>query len=293
MKKREISLQNKLITTILLIMIIIITGIELTACGTSHENGSAGADADAPYITACKAEGGCSGGENDQYIDVNLKFNKNISISSCDKAAEELRVVIGGERIKKENMIISQSEEAADQINIRISINKVTNGVLEITLANGEKWKSVTDESGGKPVEAVDIKKLIPSGVTVENTASSKAGEYPSWTEAEVKSVPNHRSMVWIQIFVNGVLVEPDDVSQPDVMDGAAGIHEHEFLWATEESVAEDIAKAVNDFYGERFEAQSSGSFVKITEKQDDVSDSSDEISSDKSRSIELRIYEY
>ena len=99
--------------------------------------------------------------------------------------------------------------------------------------------------------------------------------------------------MVWIQLLENGEPAEPDDLSSPDIMDGtAAGIHEHEFLWATNESVAEDIAKAVNDFYGERFTAESAGSEVTVTAKESADKDSAQQGGGDASGLI-LKIYEY
>lgn len=286
MKNRKTPLKNKYITTILLLMII----MQLTACGAPDGSGSGEAGSNAPAVVSCQAEGGCTGGENDQYINVSIKFDKNVSIKSAEKAAEDLRIVIGGERINSKNITVSQNESPSDEINIKISINKVTNGVLEITPADGKSLKNITDESGKNQISSLNIKKLIPSGVTLETAGNSESGEYPAWTAANVMSVPTHRSMVWIQLFADGELVEPDDTSQPDVMDGAAGIHEHEFLWADQESVAQDIADAVNNFYGERFEAKSSGSTVTVTEKSGGSQAAGGGAGAGM---IELKIYEY
>lgn len=33
-----------------------------------------------------------------------------------------------------------------------------------------------------------------------------------------------------------------------DVMEGSCAVHQHEFLWVTEESTAEDIAETINNF---------------------------------------------
>ena len=85
--------------------------------------------------------------------------------------------------------------------------------------------------------------------------------------------------------MMNGEAVEPDDLSSPDILDDVAvGIHEHEFLWATNESVAADIAKAVNDFYGNRFTAESSGDEVTIEALEAD---------SGADAGLELKLYEY
>lgn len=264
-----------------------------SACGASVQtDGSGGAGENSPEVIGCTVNAGCDGGEDDQYVDVAIRFDRNVRYSSG--LADDLRVVIGGERIKTDNINVSQDSASPDAVKLRISINKVTNGVLEITPADGGSTvSSVTDESGKYSAKAPDIKRLIPSGVTIEQESSSEAGAQPEWTKIKVTSPPSHRSMVWIQLIENGEPVEPDDLSSPDIMDDtAAGIHEHEFLWATDESVAEDIAKAVNDFYGERFTAESAGSEVTVTAK-----DSSDEGSAQHgggdASGLMLKIYEY
>ena len=251
-----------------------------------------GAGENSPEVIGCTVNAGCDGGEDDQYVDVAIRFDRNVRYSSG--LADDLRVVIGGERIKTDDINVSQDSASPDAVKLRISINKVTSGVLEITPADGGSTvSSVTDESGKYSAKAPDIKKLIPSGVTIEQESSSEAGAQPEWTKIKVTSPPSHRSMVWIQLIENGEPVEPDDLSSPDIMDDtAAGIHEHEFLWATDESVAEDIAKAVNDFYGERFTAESAGSEVTVTAKESGEASDEQHGGGDAS-GLMLKIYEY
>ncbi len=254
-----------------------------SACGTSGVSDAAGNDG--PGVIDCTVEAGCDGGEDDQYVDVVMKFDKNVIYSSG--LADELRIVIGGERVKTENIDISQEGGSNDSVTLRITgINKVTNGVIEITSANGGSTiKCITDESGKYSAKAPDIKKLIPSGVTIEQIGASEDGEQTEWIKIKVTAPPSHRSMVWIQLMMNGEAVEPDDLSSPDILDDVAvGIHEHEFLWATNESVAADIAKAVNDFYGNRFTAESSGDEVTIEALEAD---------SGADAGLELKLYEY
>ena len=256
-----------------------------SACGTSGTSGAAGDDS--PSVTDCAVDAGCDGGEDAQYVDVSMRFDRNVTYSS--DLADELRIVIGGERVKAENIDISQDSASKDEIKLKITgINKVTNGVLEITSANGgDAVKGITDESGKYSAKAPDIKKLIPSGVSIEQeqTDASGSGEQTEQTKIKVTSPPSHRSMVWIQLMRNGEVVEPDDLSSPDILDDTAvGIHEHEFLWATNESVAADIAKAVNDFYGDSFTAESSGDEVTVKALQAD---------SGAGAGLELKLYEY
>ncbi len=276
--KKETDMLKRILIYSLFLCVLV-----LGASGCGGSKTAAEGAGNAPSVVDCTVDAGCDGGENDQYVNILMKFDRNVTCS--DSITDDLRVVIGGERVKSDNIQVSQDDSSKDEINFRISLNKVTNGVLEITAADGSSTiKSVKDESGKYCAEAPEIKKLIPSGVTVEQTEASAEAEHPAWTRIKVMSPPSHRSMVWIQLVVNGEPVQPDDLSSPDILDDtAAGIHEHEFLWATEGSVAEDIAKAVNDFYGERFTAESNGSEVTVTAL--DTSGSTD--------SVELRLYEY
>lgn len=278
-KKETYMLKRILIYSLFLCAII--TG--LAACGASDPEGAAGDNA--PALADCTVDAGCDGGENDQYVDVIMRFDRGIKYGSG--LTDELRVVIGGERVKNDKISVSQDDTAPDEIKLRISIDKVTNGVIEITSSDGKSaLKSITDDSGKYGAQAPDIKKLIPSGVAIEQAGASGTGEQPEWTKIKVTSPPSHRSMVWIQLLKNGEVVPPDDLSSPDILDdSAAGIHEHEFLWATEESVAENIAKAVNDFYGKGFKAESSGSEVTVT--------ALDAADGQQSGGLELRLYEY
>ena len=50
-------------------------------------------------------------------------------------------------------------------------------------------------------------------------------------------------------------------------MEGACAVHEHEFLWATKETTAADIAETVSNFYGEDFSASAEGDEITVTRK--------------------------
>lgn len=280
-KKKKLYMLEKIFIYSLFLCILMFC---FSSCGASGgSNGKAGESS--PYVAECTVNAGCNGGEDDQYVEADIKFDRNV-ICSTDAAAQ-LRVVIGGERVKTDNIEISQDDASADTIKLLIiGINKVTNGVIEITSADGEDViNGITDESGKYSAKSLEIKKLIPSGAAIEQFGKSEPGESPAWTSIRVTSPPSHRSMIWLQLVDNGNVVEPDDMSSPDIMDDTAvGIHEHEFLFATNESVAEDIAKAVNDFYGESFTAENNGNEVTVTAiRSDEKTDTG----------LELRLYEY
>lgn len=280
-KKKKLYMSEKAFIYSLFLCILMFC---FSSCGASGGiDGKVGENS--PYVAECTVNAGCDGGEDDQYVEADIKFNRNVICSAY--AAAQLRVVIGGERVKTEDIKISQDNTSADTIKLRITgISKVTNGVMEITSANGESViNGITDESGKYSARSPEIKKLIPSGAAIEQSGKSEAGEYSAWTSIRVTSPPSHRSMIWLQLIDNGNVVEPDDMSSPDIMDDTAvGIHEHEFLFATNESVAEDIAKAVNDFYGESFTAESNEDEVTVTAIHNDEKADAD---------LELRLYEY
>ena len=86
----------------------------------------------------------------------------------------------------------------------------------------------------------------IPSGAAIETLSSS-----PEQTVCRVTQTVTHRSIIWIQLFSGDQAVEPEDPGTTDVMEGSCAVHQHEFLWVTEEYRAEDIAETINNFYGE------------------------------------------
>lgn len=233
-------------------------------------------DTESPRFVDCEAEAGCGGGESDQYIRVRLKFDRKIKIDE-KKLPGELRLVIGGERIPAESMEVSADSENGQSAVLHIPVSQVTNGVLEVSAADDSSAVSrITEESGRYGAFPFSAKKLIPSGVALETLQSSREG-----TAARVLSGPTHRSMIWVQLKSNGMPLAPDDPSAPDVMDSAIGVHEHDFLWATEETVASDIAEALNRFYGAHFTAVADGPEISVKAKAPSQG------------SVTLEIYEY
>ena len=106
------------------------------------------------------------------------------------------------------------------------------------------------------------MKQLIPSGAAITTLKSD-----PAQTVCRVDQIVTHRSIIWIQLFSGNQAVEPSNSNTTDVIEGACAVHEHEFLWATKETTAADIAETVSNFYGEDFSASAEGDEITVTRK--------------------------
>ena len=68
--------------------------------------------ADSPALQSCESYGICEGGEQDQYIIAELIFDRPVSFS--EELKEQLRVVIGGQRIAPEKIEVGAVENRED-----------------------------------------------------------------------------------------------------------------------------------------------------------------------------------
>ena len=75
---------------VILLICSILCLIVFSACSSPQTD-----DAHSPRLLESASRGGCSGGEDDQYIQADLTFDKAISVRK--DAAEEIRITIGGE----------------------------------------------------------------------------------------------------------------------------------------------------------------------------------------------------
>ena len=249
-KKRK---QKRLINITLIVLICILTAM-CTGCGGAAEPGD-----HSPVLNSCTLRGECSGGERDQRIIADLSFDRAVSFD--ENLAEQLRIVVGGQRIDDGDVAIVQNGE--NGIEITVPVVQVNDGMMEITNApDSEVLSGLTDKEGKSCVEKLEIEQLIPSGASV-STVEETAGR----AVYQVDSVVTHRSIIWLRMYRNGEMIPPDDTDTTDVMDSAVAVHEHEFLWATPESTASDMAEVINSFYSSGLEASADGKCLTIREK--------------------------
>ena len=111
-------------------------------------------------------------------------------------------------------------------------------------------------------MELLEIKQLIPSCASVSSVEETAGNAV-----YQVDSVVTHRSIIWLRLYRDGEVIAPDNTDTTDVMDNAVAVHEHEFLWATPESTASDMAETINSFYSSGLEASADGNRLTIAEK--------------------------
>lgn len=266
MRKRESSRQKKCqmesfaeerMKKYISVFLLVLATAVLCGCSGSAEV----SQADSPALQSCESYGICEGGEQDQYIIAELIFDRPVSFS--EELKEQLRVVIGGQRIAPEKIEVGAVENREDAVQLKMAVQQVNDGYLEITNAPGEeKLTALTDAEGRYCAASADVKQLIPSGAAITTLKSD-----PAQTVCRVDQIVTHRSIIWIQLFSGNQVVEPSNSNTTDVIEGACAVHEHEFLWATKETTAADIAETVSNFYGEDFSASAEGDEITVTRK--------------------------
>lgn len=205
-------------------------------CGSSVTVGS-----DSPVFQDCQVTAGCTGGEDEQYVQADLNFDRAIELG--DGLEEEIRVVIGGNRIPSEKITAEQVDD--DTVSLHISVKQTDTGELDIENApDAEALTAITAESGSCAA-SVRVKTLIPSGAEL-NCLSSTAES----SVYKVTAPVSHRSIIWIRVKQGDSELTPEGVPAGDSMGNAAAVHQHEFLWATNASTAEDIADMLNNCFG-------------------------------------------
>lgn len=267
------------------VFIISLFAVLLGSCADGGEAQSAGGmSAGAPVLQDCELRGECTGGERNQYITADLKFDKKISYD--DKLAEQIRVVIGGQRVKTDKISISQPED--DVLQIKINVVQVNDGRMELTNAPGYgTLTALTDESGNNCVSSLEVKKLIPSGAKISCVQSGSAASV-----YQVDSVVTHRSIIWLKLYDGETEVVPDDTDTTDVMENASAVHQHEFLWVTPESTAADMAETVNRFYSSECIASADGNRLTVQRKNAAVQEGAAEAEPPVRGELRLQIYE-
>lgn len=242
-------MRNMFFRISLLILVVLSASLPATGCASSQSGGTS-AGPDSPELQACIVYGECRGGEADQYILAELQFDRSVTLSEGLPA--QLRAVIGGKRIPEED--ISAEQTGTDTVKISLHVDRVTDGMLKLTNAPGvETISAISGAEGSACLQELHVEQLVPSGVTIHEETE---GEYA------VDTVPTHRSIVWIRLREGGTIIPPAGADTTDIMDDAAAVHEHEFLWATTSSVAKDMADVINKYYSSAVTAEASENHV-------------------------------
>lgn len=239
-----------------IVLLILLTAASMTACGPGVKSG-----ADSPRLESCSVYGETTGGEDEQFIVADMTFDREIRLD--EGLEDQLRVVIGGNRVDPED-IAAELKGTAD-LELRMHVDRVVTGALQITNVPGEKNVDAIRTADGKTcVGEISIDEMIPSGVTLSRLSSE-----PGTVTCSVDSLPDHRCIIWLRLTENGEPVKPDSTETTDVLDDAVAVHEHEFLWATKKTVAEDMAETLNRYFSSGYSAKAQDGTVTVTKKSD------------------------
>lgn len=108
--------------------------------------------------------------EDSQYVQVDLRFDKEISVAS--QSAESMRITIAGERVREDECTLSAGEDSQTAV-LKISVDAITKGVLEIQRSEkADTISDIRDADGKYAVLDFTVQAIIPSGVTLSDVSS-------------------------------------------------------------------------------------------------------------------------
>jgi hypothetical protein len=209
-----------------------------------------------------------------------LSFDRPVAVS--EGFADELRLTVGGERVKSDEISVETPEAAG--MELCFPIGAVSSGKLELSPAGDGAARRITSPDGRYAAKPLRVSCLIPSGMTVE-TVSREAGDGGAGGSVTVRvlTVWDHRGIAWIRLSKDGKPVAPDGVPEEaaaadggesvgathgaEILDMAVAVHGHDYQWETNEGGAAAIAEAINRHYAGRYSAVSEGDTVTVTEE--------------------------
>lgn len=193
--------------------------------------------------------------EDSQYVQVDLRFDKEISVAS--QSAESMRITIAGERVREDECTLSAGEDSQTAV-LKISVDAITKGVLEIQRSEkADTISDIRDADGKYAVLDFTVQAIIPSGVTLSDVSSGDGRVVKN-----VDSAWNIRSIAWVGLTKDGELQPVSEKNANEVLDGYAAVHGHEFLMEDEERIAEKIAETLTRVYPDGYSFSADGTQV-------------------------------
>lgn len=241
--------------SVLMIALLLMCLLSLSACGDQVTTGENSPRLESAAITSYN-----EGGEDSQYVQAELFFDREISVA--EKSRDSLRITIGGNRIQEYTLAPGADGKSAL---LTMSVDSVTNG--QIYIGRSTSAGSISDicsQDGKNAAEDFEVQGIVPSGVSL-STVSSEPGRVVK----EVVSGWNIRSIAWVGLREDGVLVPVSETMEGEELDGYAAVHGHEFLIEDEADIAAKITETLTDNYnseyvfscdGTRLTAEHSGS---------------------------------
>jgi hypothetical protein len=211
----------------------------LAACGGGSYNPEK-----APNLTDAQIETYNEGSEDTLFAKVTLAFDKTLKM----KEGYTPKIRIANNNIQPEH-IDTLAEGSSLTITIRLEKSS-RDADLRLTLGETkqETVPEITDESGEYPAAAQVLEALLPSGVTLTETARG-----PGRVTVQVTHPFNIRSIAWVRLIDGEETVGASLLNGADERDGAVALHGHDFLTTDEYTVAADLAAVLTSHFGDRY----------------------------------------
>jgi hypothetical protein len=190
---------------------------------------------------------------------VTIAYDRDIAV----KEGYVPKIRLADENVKKEEVTVSAN---GAELVIRVHIEKIRDGDIRITLGDLEKGSvpEITDVSGEYAAKAQTVSAIIPSGVTLAQTAQGDGG-----VTAEVTHVFDIRGIAWILFTDGGAAVSGSLLNGADELDGAVAMHGHEFLSENEFDLAADLCDVLTNHFGDRYTFSVDGTSVTAVKNGD------------------------
>lgn len=242
LKRRKANLSR------LLVLFLVLSSLGNWGCGPSAPDAES-----APRLLEHNIQAASDGTEEGQTVTVGLVFDRPVTVAR--NAGNEFRIVIGGNRVKGSAYTVTASPDDERKILIRIAVMVITTGELLIEPQDAAGAIAAITGAGTKvPAVLEPIHSLIATGLELATVKAVPGtdGQGAAVTK-EVTAIWKVRSIVWVQLMKDGQVMTPDAAAETK-WGGALAVHGHDFLSASPESAARDIAEALQTGFGSQYE---------------------------------------
>lgn len=216
-----------------IVLLLLLGAVSLTGCGRTVGTGS-------PQLESVCITAYNNGSEDSQYVQVELRFDREISVS--EESTDSLRITVSGERIREYTVEMGADPDTAL---LTLPVEAVTEGLLYIGKdTSADAVTDICSQDGRYAAAEFEVQGIIPSGVTLATVSSE-----PGRVVKEVVSGWSIRSIAWVGLYENGVLIPASDTTAGEELDGYAAVHGHEFLLEDEEDIAEKTVEVLTRNY--------------------------------------------
>lgn len=264
------------LAVILFVCILLISALT-TGCGKKATVD----DDNSPILKEAVVESWNDGNVDAQYVDVTLKYDREVCWQ--EKHTDSLRVTISDGKISDKKMQFLDGESEKELL-LRIQVESVTNGTLNISRADSaDVISAITSADGKYATQNFEIDALIPSGVELSDVSEKEQSDNGNpQVMKQVTHAWNIRSIAWIRLLENGDPVEVGENKNIEILDQAVAVHGHEFLQEDEYSAAATIAETLSKYYSDDYKFTSTDDVISV-----------EKCNGDKNVELDLKVYNY